>query len=186
LGEEEGRRRGCLASYSPFFGVGAFAFLELPGSWDLRMGPEPPECDLLGGWDSTGSYRWVMEGKLKAFLVQEEKNRIYLLSVESRDVREASRAQRAIEKRMRKIEAKKASEVIGRGFLEVSGHRAAYMAFVERRGFLPRAKARYVLVTGFFCDETGRLLWVEVRGGPYLLEDLEDLVSIISSLSCHG
>ncbi|RLI14007.1 hypothetical protein DRO33_00115 [Candidatus Bathyarchaeota archaeon] len=186
MGGEAEKRRGCLASYSPFFGVGAFAFLELPESWDLRVAPEPPECDLLGDWNPAGEFRWIVRGKLKAFLVNEGGGRAYLLSVEVKDFRRASEAERALRKKLRKLEGDRASEVIEQGRMDISGHEASYLVLARRRrSFLGRREARYMVVAGFFCDRTGRMVWLEVVGGPYLMEDVADLVSIISSLSCH-
>ncbi len=183
---EGGRRRGCLASYSPFFGVGTFAFLELPETWDLRMGPEPPECDMLGDWNPTGDFRWVVKGKLKAILVNEEGRRAYLLSVEARDFRKPSDAEGALRKKMEKLKNDRSSEVLGQGKVVVSGHEASYLVLARhKKGLLGRGKTKYMVVAGFFCDKTGRMIWVEVVGGPYLMEDASELVSIISSLSCH-
>ena len=183
--EEKGTRTGCLAGYSPFFGVGAFAFLELPEPWELRMIAEPPECDLLGSWNSTGDFRWVLRGKLKAALVNEEAKRAYLVCVEAKDFARPEDAERYLAKRLAKREAR--SRVLERGSLTISGHRAHYMAIVEReRKLLGRGRERHVLVVAFFCRETERLLWLELIGGPSLLEDLGELKPIISSLSCHG
>jgi len=185
-GAEATRRKGCLASYSPFFGVGIFAFLELPEAWDLRVGPEPPECDLLGNWNPTGEFRWVVKGKLKVFLVNEDGRRIYLLSVEARDFRRASDAEETLRKKMEKLRKDKASEVLEEGTVSISGHDASYLVLARhKKKLFGREETRYMVIVGFFCDKTGRMLWVEVTGGPYLVEDVADLVSIISSLSCH-
>jgi len=185
--EERETRRGFIGGYSPFFGVGAFALIELPEPWELRMSPEPLECDMLGDWCPEGGFRWVLRGKVKALLVNPEARRAYLMSVEARDFRRPSDAEAYVARRLGKLEADPRSEVLEKGFLEVSGHRGRYLALVRRRKRLLRGEeVRHVLVAAFFCERTERLLWLELAGGSYLLEDLEELKPIIASISCHG
>ena len=187
MGEEEREvRTGCLASFSYFFGVAVFGFLELPEPWELRMVPEPPECDLLGDWSSNKEFRWVLKGRLRAFLVNEEAGRLYMLRVEARDFTDVSKAEERAARELGKLRASKGSEVLEEGDIEVSGHRARYLVLAARKKrLIGRPRTIYKLVVPFFCDRTGRLLWVEVVGGPYLLEDLGALLPIISSFSCH-
>jgi len=186
LGEEESRR-GLLAGFSIFFGVGVFAYLELPETWDVRLGPEPPECDLLSDEVMEDGSRWVLKGKLKTFLVNNEAGRLYLLCVEVRTARDSSHAERTIEKKLSKLTGKPGTEVLSEGRISVGGHDARYLVLVSReKGLLrKRERTRYLIEIPFFCDETGRLIWVEVMGGPWLLEDVDKLISILSSLSCH-
>lgn len=178
---------GCLASYSIFFGVGMFGFLRLPEPWELRILPEPPECDLLGDWNPSGDFRWVLKGRVKAFLLNEGQNRAYVIQVETRDARDVAKAEEHIEKKVGKLKGSKRSQVLEEGTLEVSGHRARYLVLaVHKKRLLGRPKLIYKLVMPFYCDETKRILWIEVLGGQYLLEDLPSLIPIISSFSCHG
>jgi len=192
LGEENEERvrgevrTGCLASYSAFFGVGVFGFLELPEPWDLRMVPEPPECDLLGDWSSDGEFRWVLKGHVKAFMLNEGQKRAYLLRVEAKDFVDATKAEEHVERKLGKLKKAKNSEVIEEGVVDVSGHRARYVVLaVRKRKLIGRPKTIYKLVLPFYCDKTSRLLWVEVLGGPYLPSEVGTLLSIISSFSCH-
>ena len=91
MGEEEREvRTGCLASFSYFFGVAVFGFLELPEPWELRMVPEPPECDLLGDWSSNKEFRWVLKGRLRPsiYLMNERGKRVGLvLEIQDRGIR---------------------------------------------------------------------------------------------------
>jgi len=186
LGEEE-VRKGLLAGFSLFFGVGVFAYLELPEPWDVRIGPEPPECDLLAQEVMEDGGRWVLKGKLKAFLVNDETGRPYLLCVNVKTARSRSDAEKAMEKKLRKLVERPGVEVLREGRTSVSGHEARYLVLISKEGgrFRRKEKTRYSIEMLFFCDETSRLIWVELMGGPWLLEDVDELISILSSLTCH-
>ena len=187
MSEEEEARRGLLAGFSIFFGVGVFAYLELPEPWEVRMGPEPPECDLLAQEVMEDGGRWVLKGRLKTFLVNDETGRPYLLSVDVRTAKNSSDAEKAIDKKLGKLVRRPGTEVLREGHISVSGHRARYLVLISRKKglFGKKEKTRYLIEMPFFCDETGRLVWVELVGGPWLLEDEEELISILSSLICH-
>jgi len=187
LSEEEEVRRGLLAGFSLFFGVGVFAYLELPEPWDVRIGPEPPECDLLAQEVLEDGGRWVLKGKLKTFLVNDETGHPYLLCVEVRTAKDSSEAEKAMEKKLKKLTGRSRAEVLHEGQISVSGHKARYLVLISKEKGLFRRKERirYLIEMSFFCDKTGRLISVELVGGPWLLEDEEELISILSSLSCH-
>lgn len=187
MGEEEETRKGLLAGFSPFFGVGVFAYLELPEPWDVRIGPEPPECDLLAQETMEDGGRWVLKGRLKTFLVNDEKCRPYLLCVEVKTAKGGHEAEKAIKKKLKKLVERPGAEVLQEGRISVSGHEARYLVLIsKKRGlFRKKERTRYLIEMPFFCDETGRLIWVELVGGPWLLEDVGELISILSSISCH-
>jgi len=186
LSEEGEIRRGCLASYSMVFGVGVFAFLQLPEPWAVHVAPEPPECDLLGDWSPDGDFRWVLKGRLKAFLVNDETGHVYLLSVEARTVRRPSDIDRLVEKRLKKLLGRPGSQVVRDEQIVVGGHEARCMVLItHEKPLLRRERTKYMMVIPVFCDKTGRFLWVELVGGPWLLEDVEELMPIMASLSCH-
>ena len=187
MSEEEGARRGLLAGFSVFFGVGVFAYLELPEPWDVRMGPEPPECDLLAQEVMKDGGRWVLKGRLKAFLVNDETGRPYLLCINVNTARSRSDAEKALEKRLRKLVGRPGVEMLREGRTSVGGHEARYLVLISKGEgrFRRRGRARYLIEMLFFCDETSRLIWVELTGGPWLLEDVDELLSILSSLTCH-
>ena len=77
--------------------------------------------------------------------------------------------------------------MVEKGVVTVSGHEASYMVLISReKPLFGRERTKYLIEMAFFCDKTRRLLWIEIMGGPKLLEDAKTLVLIISSLSCHG
>jgi len=183
---EEEVREGYLAVSNIMFGVGVFALIYLPPGWVLRGVPEPPECDLMGDWCSTGEFRWVLKGKMKALLVNEDEDRMYLITVNADCFRREEDAKRRAEKRLSKIEEGRGVKILRRGSISICGHQVPYVLLVRKeRGFLRRGRVKYLLELPLLCERTSRILWIKVVGGPWLPENLEEVLLIISSIRCH-
>ena len=178
---------GCLAARNPLLGTGVFVFLKLSGSWRLRAAPESPECYALGNEAVDGNFRWVTAGFIRAILLNEQKKKAYLLSVEVREFRGETQAIKFVNKYFSEIQARE--DIREMGPIQVGGHHARYALWVHHsRSILRRTKkAEALMECAFYCRQTRRLLRLKVLSKTVegLIRDKEAILSILSSVTCH-
>lgn len=176
-----------LAAVNPLLGYGIFVFLRMPGSWRVLKSPEPPECNALAREAVRVGFRWVTSGFTRVLLLNQEKSQAYPLFVETREFRDDSRPLEHIRKRFQKIEDK--HEVVEKAQLRISGHEARYIIWRSRRRLLLKRKRVPMvhLECATYCNFTRRLLTFRVSSSHVenFMRDLEKILAILSSASCH-
>ncbi len=185
--ESNEENEAVLAAVNPLLGCGIFVFLRMPDSWRILKSPEPPECHALGKETVKGGFRWVTSGFTHALLLNQEKNQAYPLFVEVREFRNDFQPLEFIKKRFKKLDKK--GEVVERKQSYVGGHEAQYAIWMSRKKMFLRRKnvtlAHLECVT--YCNFTKRLLLFRISSSHVenFMEDVEKILSIMSSVSCH-
>jgi len=185
---ESNKSDAVLAAVNPLLGCGIFVFLKTPNFWKVLKSPEPPECNALGKEEVKGGFRWIMSGFMHALLLNEEKQLAYPLFVEAKEFRNDSQPLEFIKTRLQKLEEK--NRVVERKQLWVNGHDAVSSMWMSRKRIgLRRKEAILVnLECVTYCSFTRRLLLFRIQSSHVesFMEDLEKILSILSSATCHA
>lgn len=185
--ESDKENKAVLAAVNPLLGCGIFVFLKMPDFWRILKSPEPPECNTLAKEAVKEGFRWVVSGFTHALLLNQKKNQAYPLFVEAKEFRNDFQPLEFIKKRFQKLDKK--DEVMERKQLRVNGHEAQYAIWMSRKKMFLRRKevtlAHLECLT--YCNFTKRLLLFRVSSSHIenFMEDVEKILSIMSSVTCH-
>jgi hypothetical protein len=186
--ESDKKSDAVLAAVNPLLGCGIFVFLKTPNFWSVLKSPEPPECNALGKEEVKGGFRWIMSGFMHALLLNEEKQLAYPLFVEAKEFRNDSQPLGFIKTRLHKLEEK--NRIVERKQLLVNGHEAVCSMWMSRKRMVLRRKEAILvnLECVTYCSFTRRLLLFRIQSSHIkgFMEDLEKILSILSSATCHA
>jgi len=189
MGEaENGKgREAVLAATNPLLGRGVFVFLKLPGNWLLLKADLPPECNALGREIVGNGFRWITSGRIHAILINKKRNQPYPLFLEVKEFIDYRKASETIQKKFEKIVKK-----YGEGEMKkvrVKGHESQYVTWSSRRRMFFKRKNVILahLEYATYCNFTKRLIFLRISSSHIenFMKDKEEMLSILSSITCH-
>lgn len=189
LGEAEDRkmREAVLAAANPLLGRGVFVFLKLPENWQLLKTDLPPECNALGREIVGDGFRWITSGRIHAILINKKRNQPYPLFLEVREFIDYKRASGTIRKKFEKI-IKKCGQAEKKKVC-ANGHEAQYVTWSSQKKMFFKRKSVTLahLEYATYCNFTKRLIFLRISSSHIenFMKDKKEMLSILSSITCH-